>query len=105
MFRSKQRANRYLSQHLWDSQLCCIAYFFWFAAMAGDAYQYELFIEARIGKSRSEILAEDEPAPVQGAGEYVGDERTTPRKYANWSLKMRGLPDMFRQLCGQRAQA
>ena len=45
---------------------------FWFAAMAGDAYQYELFIEPRIGKSRSEILAEDEPAPVQGAGEYVG---------------------------------
>ena len=40
--------------------------------MAGDAYQYELFIETRIGKSRSEVLAEDEPAPVQGAGEYVG---------------------------------
>ena len=40
--------------------------------MAGDAYQYELFIETRIGKSRSEPVAEDEPAPVQGAGEYVG---------------------------------
>ena len=41
--------------------------------MAGDAYHYELFIETRIGKSRSETLAEDEPAPVQGAGDYIGD--------------------------------
>ena len=35
----------------------------------------------------------------------TNDERTTPRNYANWSLKMRGLPDLFRQLCGQPAQA
>ena len=39
--------------------------------MACDAYQYELFIETRIGKSRSEPVAEGEPAPVQGAGEYL----------------------------------
>ena len=39
--------------------------------MACDAYQYELFIETRIGKSRSEPVAEGEPAPAQGAGEYV----------------------------------
>ena len=51
---------------------------FWgFAAMAGEAYQYELFIETRISKSRSGLLAEDEPAPVQGTGEYVdvGEDR------------------------------